>query len=377
MRTLPLFLAFLLLLSPALAFAQNATEAGQLPPSVPQSAGPVAVKAVLANGSSPIGMPVVIMATSGNATTTYRLITGREGSLLLQLGNGDYQLDSVLDDISSAGADYASTASLLVPAQQNLTLIFYPAGSAAVSVIEGGSVVPGADMHLSCSSDWFDYSAINGMKGARAGEAGDFLFRALPAGTCVISASTQSSAGSARVAIEQGNLANVQLELRPKALSLPDMAQLAVAIVVAAALMYLIFAKKPAAAQASPEGAKAGKKSAAREKRQARQDAPPATKQAAHAPQAEKQAAHAPSALGANSEKARAVLSTLSEREADIVRFLMSAGGKSKRSTMQHKLLIPKTSLLRNLRALERKNIVKLIPFGRNMVAELQRNLFE
>ncbi len=374
MRFAPVFLAFILLLSPALALADNASASeSAAPPSVPQGAGPVAVKAVLANGSSPMGMPVTIIATTGGATATYRLITGREGALLLQLGDGDYQLSATLDDMATPGVDYASSVALSVPAERNLTLVFYPSGSVAASVLEGGKLVPGADLHVSCSSDWFDYSAINGAS-QRASEAGDFLFRALPTGTCVISASTQTSAGSVQVVLEQGKLASAQVEMKPKALALADIAMALGALAVVAALAYYLYST----GKAKPvQVAHAGEKAPA--SRKGRQNTRPKKMDARPAQHSEARAAaqHQASAFDAKSDKAAAVLGTLSEREADIVRFLMSSGGKSKRSTMQQRLLIPKTSLLRNLRSLERKNIVKLIPFGRNMVAELQRGLFE
>jgi hypothetical protein len=355
-RTLGCLLLFLLLSAPA--FAES-------PPSAPQGGGPVAVKAMLSNGSAPTGMPVTITATAGGSTTTYRLITGREGNLLLQLGDGNYQLGAALDDMATPGVDYAASASLAVPSERNITLIFYPSGSVAASVLEKDSVVPGADMHVSCSSDWFDYPMMN--SGARAGEAGDYLFRALPAGTCIISASTQTAAGSRQVKVEPGQLQSATVELSPKAMAVPDIMVAFAAIIVIAALAYALVSRM------RPAHKEAGKQQKAA---RAPQDAKPssrAAKQEARAPQS----AYAPSGMDAAGEKARAVLSTLSEREAEIVRFLMASGGKAKRSTMQHKLLIPKTSLLRNLRALERKNIVKLIPFGRNLVAELQRSLFE
>jgi len=384
MRFAPVFLAFFLLLSPALALADSnsgAAESASLP-SLPQGQGPIAVTAVLANGTAPAGMPVSITA-SGSANATYRLITGREGSLLLQLASGEYQLDSVLDDMATPGPDFASTAQLSVPAQGNLTLVFYPAGSVAASVLEGGSPVPGADIRVSCPSDWFDYAALDGAKGARFDDSGGFLFRALPIGTCVISASTQTSAGSSQVQVEQGKIANVQVSLSPKALVLPDIAQLAVAAVVAAALLYLLFAGKkrthaPEGGQATGmQGQKAPRKMKASTRAKSGHSTMPLS--GAGSAKAKAPAASPRQALlfDANGEKARAVLSTLSEREAGIVRLLMASGGKSKRSTMQHKLLIPKTSLLRNLRSLERKNIVRLEPFGRNLVAELQRGLFE
>ena len=376
MRFAPVFLAFFLFLSPALALAENVSMAdGSAPPAAPQGDGPVSVKAVLANGSSPVGMPVTIIATSGSTATTYRLITGREGNFLLQLGSGNYQLSATLDDMATSGVDYASSVALSVPAERNLTLVFYPSGSVAASVLEDGKLVPGADLHVSCSSDWFDYSAINGAS-RRASEAGDSLFRALPIGTCVISASTQTSAGSVQVAVEHGKLANAQIEMKPKAFVLPDIVFLLAALAIVVALAYVGFVKmKPAAPQASAAAPKeAGKK----EKQLQKLRAKALRMKPAHA-SAKPAKATAPQQkqLDAGNGKARAVLGTLSEREADIVRFLMSSGGKAKRSTMQQRLLIPKTSLLRNLRSLERKNIVKLIPFGRNMVAELERSLFE
>jgi len=376
MRFAPVFLVFFIFLAPALALAENASETGNTdPPAMPQGNGPIAVKAVLANGSSPTGMPVTIIATEGNTTTTYRLITGREGNFLLQLGSGNYQLSATLDDMSTPGVDYASSTSLAVPVERNLTIVFYPAGSVAASVLENGQAVPGASVHVSCSSDWFDYTKINMAHDANAGEAGDYLFRALPASTCVISASTQTSAGFAQVAVEQGKLQNTQIVMKPKALGLSDIALALGAVGIVAVLAYHLFfagRKRPAHQEQAEEKAPAVKsrKQTARAKAMA---APPQPKHAEARAAVPKKA----SAFDVNSEKARAVLSTLSEREAEIARFLCESGGKAKRSTMQHKLLIPKTSLLRNLRSLERKNVVKLIPFGRNLVAELQRSLFE
>ena len=363
MRAHLLFLLFLSL--PVLAFSDST--GGAAPPPVPQSDGLVALQAVLVNGTPAAGMPLMITATSADgSTTTYRLITRRDGNVILTLEPGSYQLAGVLDDMATDGADFAATGSLVLPGPQNVSLVFYPAGSVAVTALEGGQVVPGASMHVSCASDWFDCERINGAS-AQAGAAGDFIFRALPTGKCVVSASTQTSAGSVQVDVGQGKLATVQLELRPKALP-PELIAIALAAILAAALLayYLLIAKKKQPETSAPalaEVKKAGKPLAAAKMPVKKNASSPAQQKA--------------SAFDVNGEKARAVLSTLSEREAEIVRFLCASGGKAKRSTMQHKLLIPKTSLLRNLRALERKRILKIIPFGRNIVAELERGLFE
>ena len=85
---------------------------------MPQTDGLVALQAVLVNGSPAVGMPLLITATKtgSNSPTTYRLITGREGNVLLTLDKGSYQLSCVLDNMATSGADYAATASLSVPA---------------------------------------------------------------------------------------------------------------------------------------------------------------------------------------------------------------------------------------------------------------------
>ena len=350
---------------------------------MPQTDGLVALQAVLVNGSPAVGMPLLITATKtgSNSPTTYRLITGREGNVLLTLDKGSYQLSCVLDNMATSGADYAATASLAIPGEQNRSLAFYPAGSVAATALEGGQVVPGATMHVSCASDWFDYELINGAD-AKAGQAGDFIFRALPAGTCVISASTQASAGSAQVDIGQGSLQSIQVVLKPKALGIIDIAlALGAAAALAAIIAYYFFFAGKKQAVPAAQDAHAGEKIRAAEKMPSVK-ALKSKPRASSIPSQQKDDARAPahqkaSAFDVNGEKARAVLSTLSEREAEIARFLCASGGKAKRSTMQHRLLIPKTSLLRNLRSLERKNIVKIIPFGRNLVAELQRDLFE
>ncbi|MFA6329033.1 MAG: hypothetical protein WCY41_06335 [Candidatus Micrarchaeia archaeon] len=379
MRANMLFLSLFLLVLPALALADNGTSGteGLLPPSVPQANGLMVINAVLVNGSVAAGMPLAITVSQGNsdATTTYRLITGRDGTVIITLDAGSYSLNAVLDDMATSGVDFASSATLTVPDGNNLTMVFYPAGSVSGIVLEDGRLVPGASLSASCASDWFDYGKMDGAD-AKTGEAGNFLFRALPTGTCIISASTQASAGSAQVDVGQGKISTMQLEAKPKALALSAIALALGAIAVAAAAVYLLFfsgKKRPAGAapNAQAEKAPAGKNRKGRARAVAMKVRAPAQHAMARAAAPQK----AP-AFDADSEKARAVLSTLSEREAEIVRFLCSAGGKAKRSTMQHKLLIPKTSLLRNLRSLERKRIVKITPFGRNLVAELQGEMF-
>jgi len=364
-----LFFAFALALALPLVYS-----ADELPPAVPSGEGLFFCRAIFSNGTSAANAPLVLLARGNGSDTIYRLITDATGRFVLSLGKGSFEIDSLLDMPSTSGVDFAATASVR-EASGNITLIFYPTGSLSGKIVSNLSPVSGAAVRVACPSSAFDYSRINGDTEAKAGEAGDFLFRVLPVGTCVVSASSGALAGSAPAQVKAGEISSVTVELQKKAITEgQDWFPFAAGASALALLliMYFIYSylrgkkakaqfsqakpspEKPMSAPASSYGmrvSKAASKKAAEEERE--------------------------SGLDINNSRAKAVLSTLSDREREIVRFLFKSGGRAKRSSMQHKLLIPKTSLLRNLRSLERKNIVKLTPFGRNLLAEIEEPLFK
>ncbi len=354
-----LFLS-MLLASPMLSAAVNDTEP---PPSAPISEGVVFAMAMFANGSPLQNAPIIALARSPKGDTVYRLITGPKGRFILSLGKGKYELDSLLDYPSTPGIDFASTTAFELPSTENATFIFYSAGSISGTVLQDGALVSGARVRVSCPSNSFDYDRINGGTQVLSGEAGDFLFRALPSGTCQVSSSTDSLAGSSEVQVQPGQSSAVSIELKKKAPGTDILPIAAVAFVIVAALFSVVWLLQKKGKETPEETARAALAMPAEAHRQ---NAKPL-----HGPRAE------PEPWGEfDASKVKAVLSTLSEREREIVRFLLKSGGRAKRSQLQHKLLIPKTSLLRNLRSLERKNIVKLTPFGRNLLAEIAESLF-
>ena len=366
---------FSLLLLPLAFSVANVSALSEPPPAAPDVSSVIFARAVLSNGSAVSGLPLIILARGNDSSTVYRTITDSSGLVILSLQNGSYEIDALLDMPNTPGMDFASTAWFSVPSSGgNATLIFYPAGSLAGKVLSNNAPVPGARVSVSCPSSAFDYGRINGGVIVQAGDAGDFLFRALPAGTCVVSASTDGLAGSVSADVEAGRVMPVSVDVMRKASPpQPQTMDSAVAIAIAIALLALaaiaFFAWNNAGRKGRPQpavrrgGKRAGWKETGVKKR-------PAVQRPSRAISSE-------SGLDAESPRAKAVLATLTEREREIVRFLFKSGGRAKRSQMQHGLLIPKTSLLRNLRSLERKNIVKLTPFGRNLLAEVERPLFQ
>ncbi|HIH19275.1 TPA: hypothetical protein HA225_04830 [Candidatus Micrarchaeota archaeon] len=355
------------LAAPMLRAEENQTE---LPPSVPTDESPIVARALYSNGSPMQGAFLVLLARSNSSDTVYRLITDQGGRFILALGKGAYELDALYDREETAGMDYAATAIIPSGSNANATLIFYPAGSLSGRVLYKGAPAAGARVRVACPSNSFDYSRINGGVEVKSGEAGDFLFRALPTGACTVSASTNSHAGSADSAITHGKTASLQLELEDKA-DEPDMLSLAaivIVLLVAVIVLLLFLLKRFFGKDAYPQMEGHIPEKTVPESR----PVPKPTAAAQRDIVEEKEE----SIFALSNPRAKAVLSTLPDREKEILKFLFKSNGRSKRSTIQHKLLIPKTSLLRNLRSLERKRIVKLTPFGRNLVAEVDETLF-
>jgi uncharacterized membrane protein len=376
MRFLAAPLLFFFLACP-LAFASSNTSPGsEQPPSAPDASTTVFARAVFSNGSPIASSSLVMLVRTNQSSTTYRMLTDPSGRVILSLKKGSYEVDSLLDLPSTPGVDFASTASLEVPSEGNATLIFYPSGSLAGRVLASGSPVPNALIRVSCPSSAFDYSRINGGVDAQAGEAGDFLFRALPAGTCIVSASAGSLAGSSEAQVSPGQVSSALVEMKRKAETEGSVGLLPILIACVGALalaaIWLYSRKRDGAAQGAPGASRHAKPGKSADKKEEEGIVAPAKQ----APYRKADAQPEEEKFNANSPKAKAVLATLSDREREIVRFLFKCNGRAKRSQMQHKLLIPKTSLLRNLRSLERKNIVKLTPFGRNLLAEIEDSIF-
>ena len=379
--------AIFLLLSFSIPFASvnNSTGAAQAnstePPALPDVQNTIFVQAVFSNGTSASSLPIVLLARSNKSETVYRTITDSSGKFILLFDKGDYQLDSLIDLPSTSGMDFASTAEFSVPSYSNLSMIFYPAGSLAGSALDAGSPVSGAAVRVSCPSAAFDYSRINGGTLVQAGEAGDFLFRALPVGTCIISASKGNLAGSAEAQVLQGRASSASLAMKAKSVQ-SDGSQLWIAgaaVFILLALAYFFATRKndgkAPAEHIHPAPAKRRNRASKKTRSRGKPAEPHSKQAAAHAPAAKHESAKKEESDISN-PKAAAVLSTLSEREREIAVYLLKNNGRAKRSQLQHKLLIPKTSLLRNLRSLERKNIVKLTPFGRNLLAQIDQSLF-
>lgn len=286
----------------------------------------------------------------------------RNGSARVLLDSGKWSVVGDVDDLGTQGKDLASYSEITVAGDSNFTLYFIPVASANIQTVDSqGSVVPNAGVSLSCVKlDEGKVASMNGQQELRTDANGLLLVRYVPTGPCVVSASQDSSVGSQSINLLKGQFVSLKStlggSLRKNGLGL-EIAVAAIALVAIAAYAglrhfgYDATFRRREGRETAREEAMHGE--AAVEPRAATHE--------------EKKSEGEEEFFGkiAVTEKMRGVLKTLGEREKKIVRLLVKNGGAMKQAKIYNTLLIPKTSLVRTLRSLERKNILKLEPFGK------------
>lgn len=276
----------------------------------------------------------------------------RNGSARVLLDSGKWSVVGDVDDLETQGKDLATYSEITVAGDSNFTLYFIPVASANIQTVDSaGSVVPNAEISISCVKlDEGKVALMNGQQELRTDSNGLLLARYVPTGPCVVSASQDSSVGSTNINLLKGQFVSLKStlggSLRKNGWGI-ELAVVAIALVAIAAYVgWKYFAM-------GGERRKAAHGEAAAE---------PSTVPMAHD---EKKADEEFFGKIAVTEKMRGVLKTLGEREKKIVRLLVKNGGAMRQAKIYNTLLIPKTSLVRALRSLERKNILKLEPFGK------------
>ncbi|VVB65993.1 Uncharacterised protein [Candidatus Gugararchaeum adminiculabundum] len=217
------------------------------------------------------------------------------------------------------------------------------AGSLLVTVSgESGAPIEGASISLSCSPPVSFSQKTN--------SSGSALFAEV-SGNCLISAESGEQTANASISIASGETASLKLTLRPP--STPDFIPLIFFILVSLAVIFTViwYGKKILLNMKTDF-----EKSAAREEKEEKFEISPEE-------QAELAEPEPPATAGAakviRTKKMSDIIKTLEEKQAAIVEYLISHGGKARQSKVRYDLRIPKTTFFRLTRALENRNIIK------------------
>jgi uncharacterized membrane protein len=339
---------FALLLLASLAAAQGldifgTPEGAPAPPPIDEEGVPVLLVLKYFDSKQPVSdahveFEIADAAKSGEAFRTIKYVL--DGTAEFRLTPGNYRVFAGVDNLSTPGKDYAATELVTVANGGNATVFFKPAGSVRGLVFgPDGKAVPNAHVIAECPGGYGETLAVSNALGG-------FSFGWLPIGACRLGASASGRVGFVEVTVSQGEVASANVilseEVATDQSSLVLLAIIVLLAVLSAVAYFFISRQKPA-----------GETPTTHAKPQPAEGKPQPAEGAQHA---EAKPQPAESQL---SPRQQDILKTLNEREKKIVHALSERGplnlGKLSVATMT-----PKTSLLRVMAGLERKNIIKI-----------------
>ena len=370
-QTIPIFVVFCLFLAHPL-FSQIIDG----PPAFPTGDYKLTLSlydehgAKLANGSTYFSF---INENTGNSiTTASALLTGNTYVLL---DNGSWNGTIEVDYPETQGSDYALSLDMNVLGNRNISLQMYETASAQITVKDKeGRLVPNAQITLNCvrapvlATGRLPEDALF----ALTGNEGAVLMSHVPTGTCYLSASKGNFASTITLNSTRGELLEETIVLNDE-ITGDSILQYIAIFAIAIAVTYLIFKKYKKTAKpkeieekekiqekTNEKPVKKAKKLSAKKKNkiQTKNMAKPKEMIVEEKPKYPK--------------KLEDIMKTLPEREMKIVELVWENKGQIKQSKIRHTLLLPKSSLSRMLRSLERRNVITLQPFGNSQVVKIQ-----
>lgn len=290
---------------------------------------------------------------------------GQQGQIHLRVDAGEYELALRADNAKTYGSDYFSQSKYQFYSNANKTVYLLSVGSLRGMVYsKGGMIVSGASVKADCGAV---YSKPVEMI---TDSYGSYKFDDLRAGPCKLSAVMGNQTGNSDVEIRQGEIADSKITLEgtiEKEAKADEnsfnYAYLLVGIAIIAAIaaeyyfgIYVPNNKKEKIAKQAAKPKTELRKKVVEEKK-------------APIEHHEVKQTHGI----AMPKKAPDILKTLGENECKIINLLCESGGHSTQAKIKNTLFIPKTTLARLFKSLEKKNIVEIKKSGRLKRVELTK----
>ena len=263
----------------------------------------------------------------------------KEETLKLKLDAGEYRLKVLIDNPTTEGYDYHGETFLTVKNNLIKVVYLYPVGSLSGFVKDKlDTVVARADLSFDCNKALdIDFPKISD-------KFGSFSLDYVPAGTCKIYASYKENLGVEEIEIKQGEQNFVSIKLDAVLISsmntnYSSLGILVAALLLAASLIYY-FTKK-------------NKRLEIKEKKEEKEI------------KGLKEEIKEIESLDDLGRRENDIFKTLRDNEKKVIEFLIAQKEPVYFSKIHYKTGLSKGSLFRNLRSLERKNLIKTIKEGK------------
>lgn len=256
----------------------------------------------------------------------------------IELETGQYELEVILNSFETPAPDLYGKKKFTVNNSINVDFPVFPIGYLQGSVLDTeGNLIPRAKLQFSC------FSTASIEYPTKTDATGFFIVPNMPVGTCTIIASTSSAAGTKEVTITRGQAAEIEVVLEQKVAGGLRFLVILLILAIVGFILWFSFSRK----SLLHKGVR-----------------PPVK------PASPKETETKPTTV---SKQTKALLETLSEKEKNIVSFLLESKHKSSQARIRHATRTPRTTLTRILQGLEKKKMVQIEKTGKMVSVELTK----
>lgn len=263
-------------------------------------------------------------------------------SILVPASNFGQTFEAILDSSSTPASDFYGLK-MIAPNSNKLEMAVYPIGYLQGRVVDKeGNLLPKAKLSFTC------YSPIALSFPEKTDVTGHFAVPKVPIGKCSIVAYTNDGAGESEFEIKQGEVTEIDISISSKIIQENSYVWLVAIIIVLLVLGlggYLIYQKYIQKKIKSEISAIEDREIIIEsETRPQKQTLPKQT---------------------------QALITTLSDKEKAIVKFLMENNNQASQAKIRHATQLPRTTLARTLQLLERKKLVQIDKEGKMVDVKL------
>jgi hypothetical protein len=243
---------------------------------------------------------------------------------------------ATLDSSETAAIDYSGT---MIIDKEKTEFLVYPSGYLKGKVMDlAGNLIPNAQLNFNCYSEFsFNYPE-------RVDAIGFFTVKNVPVGSCSVVASKNELVGNAEFKVEKGEVVSVEIILKE---SVARKSHFVVWIIIILLIIIAVLVSIRLILQKKPKKEKKSEKADKKE----------------HLEETEEKL----------SKQTQALMKTLSEKEKKIVHFLLEHDYQASQAKVRHNTKIPRTSLTRVLKSLEKKKIAEIEREGKMVSVKLTK----
>lgn len=297
---------------------------------------------------------------SGEKIRTLQYIKGNK--LMLELHNGSYDITVGLDNINTSGFDYYSKKTFIAYSSHQEYFMFFPIGSVRGSVTyEDGSIATNANVKIECAGKYGEISETT------TDNYGSFSKDYVPVGNCVIYAKKDGRVDKKQITVNHGEISVVDLAISKNYTITYIILIIILVFSIGAAVFYMRSSRQKNSVILDAEK----NKNQAEDLSQPKNAEPDTTQLKIIQSNLTQQTntgkqeiiGDAVNDIAKRSTRQEDILKTLNEKEKKVVEFLLSEDN-SYQNKIVYSTGIAKTSMVRIIEGLEKKNIIKVELIG-------------